>query len=183
MSFKTLGIMTRDFMYPISCLIFCPNTLKYSLNTQEIASWRFLGETKPKIVLLVCDGCRTQLLSQVQKENWYGGSACVFCLLYWGRGSIFYYVWLHWPLIPTPPISATHSTRMVFFLTYGLIASGNIQYPTKINPFLLGPTPIAPGILLRLHSDLNTKSKYIHNVCSIGLKYMLWTIKDTEKKD
>ena len=42
---------------------------------------------------------------------------------------------------------------------------------------LLDPTPIVPGILIRLHSDLNTKSKYIHNVCSVDFKYILWTIK------
>ena len=47
---------------------------------------------------------------------------------------------------------------------------------------LLGPTPIVPGILIGLHSDLNTKSKYIHNVFSVDFKYVLWTIKDTEKE-
>ena len=47
---------------------------------------------------------------------------------------------------------------------------------------LLGPTPIVPGILIRLHSDLNTKSKYIHNVCSVYFKFRLWTIKDRKKK-
>ena len=44
---------------------------------------------------------------------------------------------------------------------------------------LEAPTPVVPGILIRLHSDLNTKSQYI---CT-DFKYMLmWTIKDTEKK-
>ena len=48
---------------------------------------------------------------------------------------------------------------------------------------LWGPTPIVPGILIRLHSDLNTKSKYIHNACSVDFSiHVLWTIKATEKK-
>ena len=55
----------------------------------------------------------------------------------------------------------------------------------KVNLFstrsLWGPTPIVPGILIRLHSDLNTKSQYI-DVCLVGFKYMLWTIKDRRKK-
>ena len=60
------------------------------------------------------------------------------------------------------------------------------RHSNKLNPFttrsLLGPNPIVPGILTRLHSDLNTKITIIHNVCSVDFKYMLWTIKDTEKK-
>ena len=50
-------------------------------------------------------------------------------------------------------------------------------YSVLFNSFttrsLLGPTPIVPGILIRLHSDLNTKSQYIHNVCSVDFRYML----------
>ena len=63
----------------------------------------------------------------------------------------------------------------------------NHVYSCNMNPFttrsLLGSTLIVPGILIRLYSDLNTKSKFIHNVCSVDFKYMLWRIRDTEKKD
>ena len=50
----------------------------------------------------------------------------------------------------------------------------NHVYSCNMNPFttrsLLGSTLIAPGILIRLHSDLNTKSEFIHNVCSVDFK-------------